>query len=281
MTTARKRAAVDALAVRYPKASERRRCRVVCLRRSSWRYVPKPKDDVAIQNDLDKLAKANPRYGYRRMTVLLREQGWRVNAKRVYRLWRQAGLKVPKRQVRRRRLGDAAPEGVRYRAAHKNHVWSYDFVSDQTDDGRAVRYLTLVDEYTRESLAIHVGRSIRSVDLIQVLRGVFTSRGAPQFIRSDNGPEFIAKNLKSFLATTNVATLYISPGSPWENPYIESFNARFRDEVLNAEIFVSLIEAKIMTEKWRYQYNNKRPHSSLGYLTPTQYSENEPQNPIA
>jgi len=218
------------------------------------------------------LVRRHPRYGYRRVWALLRRDGFRVNRKRVYRLWRKEGLKVPRKQHKRRRLGQSGNGCVRHRAEHINHVWCYDFVSDQMVDGRTLKFLTVEDEYTRECLAIEVERSITSAEVIETLRYVFELRGAPKHIRSDNGPEFIAKALRSWLAESDVKTLYIEPGAPWQNGVNESFNGKLRDELLNGELFTSLQEAKVVTEDYRLAYNHRRPHSSLGYRTPAEYA---------
>lgn len=214
------------------------------------------------------LARAYGRYGYRRITALLRREGWRVNAKRVERIWRQEGLKVPRKQPKRGRLWFADGSCTRRRAEHRDHVWSYDFVFERTHDGRPLRMLTLVDEYTRECLAIDVERRLDSEDVLERLEALFVERGTPEFIRSDNGAEFTAKAVREWLARVNVKTLYIAPGSPWENGYIESFNGKLRDELLDREIFYTLNEAKILIEGWRQEYNTFRPHSALGYRPP-------------
>jgi putative transposase len=214
------------------------------------------------------LAREYGRYGYRRITALLRREGWRVNAKRVERIWRQEGLKVPKKQPKRGRLWFADGSCIRRRAERRNHVWTYDFVFERTHDGRPLRMLTLVDEYTRECLAIDVERRLDSEDVLECLEALFVSRGTPEFIRSDNGAEFTAKAVREWLARVNVKTLYIAPGSPWENGYIESFNGKLRDELLDREIFYTLGEAKVLIERWRQEYNTFRPHSALGYRPP-------------
>jgi len=214
------------------------------------------------------LAKRYGRYGYRRITALLRGAGWRVNHKRVERIWRQEGLKVPKRQPRRSRLWLNDGSCTRRRAERPNHVWSYDFVADRTHDGRPLKMLTIVDEFTRESLAIVVERRLTSVDVLETLAVLFILHGAPEYIRSDNGPEFTAKAVREWLASIPVTTLFIEPGSPWENGYIESFNGKFRDELLNGEIFYTLWEAKVLVERYRQEYNRIRPHSSLQYRPP-------------
>jgi transposase InsO family protein len=214
------------------------------------------------------LAREYGRYGYRRITALLRGEGWRVNAKRVQRIWCQEGLKVPKRQPKRGRLWLADGSCVRRRAERPNHVWSYDFVFDRTHDVQPMRMLTIVDEFTRECLAIDVERHLTSEDVLERLTDLFVRRGPPSYIRSDNGGEFTAHTVREWLGRLGVTTLYIEPGSPWENGYIESFNGKLRDELLNCEIFYTLMEAKVLIERWREHYNRFRPHSSLGYRPP-------------
>jgi len=208
------------------------------------------------------------RYGYRRVTELLRRRGWKVNHKRTERLWRREGLKVPQKQPKRRRLWFNDGSCVRLRPAYRDHVWSYDFVHDRTHDGRAFRMLNLIDEYTRECLAIDVSRRMTSESVLERLSDLFVRRGVPDHIRSDNGPEFAAIRVREWLGRVGVTTLFIEPGSPWENGYIESFNGKLRDELLNREIFDTLLEAKVLTERWRRDYNTVRPHSSLGYRPP-------------
>jgi putative transposase len=214
------------------------------------------------------LARLYGRYGYRRITAMLRREGWRVNHKRIERLWRREGLKVPKKQRKRGRLWATDGSCLRLRPEYPSHVWSYDFVSDRTANGRPLKILTLIDEYSRECLAIDVERSIRSIDVLQRLAELFLERGAPEYIRSDNGPEFTAILIRNWLDLLEVETLFIEPGSPWENGYVESFNGRLRDEYLNGEIFYTLKEAKVLIERWRREYNGVRPHSSLGYRPP-------------
>lgn len=268
----RRREAADK-AQTVPEVSERRACEVVGQPRSTQRYQAKERDgEKPLVTKMLALVRRHPRYGYRRVWALLRGEGFRVNVKRVYRLWRKEGLKVPQKQRKKRRLGCSQNGCVRQRAAHINHVWCYDFVSDQTTDGRTLKLLTLEDEFTRECLAIEVERSITSVEVIETLRYVFEVRGVPQFIRSDNGPEFIAQALRQWLESSGVGTLYIEPGAPWENGFNESFNSRLRDELLNRELFTSLQEAKVVTEDYRLEYNHRRPHSSLGYVTPAAYA---------
>jgi putative transposase len=218
--------------------------------------------------DITMLATRYGRYGYRRITALLNERGWKVNHKRVERIWRREGLKVPQKQPKRGRLWLNDGSCIRLRPEHKDHVWSYDFVTARTADGRAFRMLTIIDEYTRECLAILVGRRLTSEDVIDQLFNLFVLRGIPEHIRSDNGPEFTAKAIRKWLERLGVKTLFIEPGSPWENGYIESFNGRLRDELLNREIFTTLIEAKVLIADWRKEYNQVRPHSSLGYRPP-------------
>jgi transposase InsO family protein len=249
--------------------SERRACRVLGQHRSTQRHAPKGRDDEdRLVADMTELARQYGRYGYRRIAALLRDAGWQVNDKRVERLWRREGLKVPAKQPKKGRLWLGDGSCVRLRASHRNHVWSYDFVHHRTDDGRAFRTLNLLDEFTRECLAIRVKRKLNSIDVIDVLTDQFILRGVPFYIRSDNGPEFIAEAVRKWIAAVGANTAYIEPGSPWENGYVESFNARLRDELLNGEIFYSLKEAQIIIESWRQHYNQIRPHSSLGYRPP-------------
>jgi putative transposase len=203
------------------------------------------------------------------MAALLRStSGWVVNDKRVERIWRQEGLKVPPRQPKRSRIWPSDGACIRLRAERPNHVWSYDFVEDRTHDGRKYRMLNVLDEFTRECLSIRVARKLRSTDVIDVLSDLFILRGVPEHIRSDNGPEFVARAVQDWIAAVGAKTAYIEPGSPWENGYIESFNARLRDELLNGEIFYSLAEACVIVESWRRFYNTLRPHGSLGYRPP-------------
>ena len=218
--------------------------------------------------DIIELARQYGRYGYRKIAALLRHAGWLVNDKRVERIWRREGLKVPTKQPKRGRLWLTDGSCLRLRPEHRNHVWSYDFVEHRTHDGRKYRMLNVVDEFTHESLAIRVRRKLKSIDVIDVLSELFILRGVPGHIRSDNGPEFIAEAVQTWIAAVGSKTAYIAPGSPWENGYVESFNARLRDELLNGEIFYSLREAQIIIESWRRHYNAVRPHGSLGYKPP-------------
>ena len=252
-----------------PGVSERRACRVINQPRPTQRRTLKVLDDEeSLTRDIVKLAVRFGRYGYRRITALLRDRGWQVNHKRVERIWRREGLKVPKKQPKRGRLWLNDGSITRLKPERKGHVWAYDFVACRTEDGRAVRMLTVIDEYTRECMAIKVARRIRSDDVIHALTELFGINGAPEHIRSDNGPEFTAKVVRGWLERVGVKTLFIEPGSPWENGYNESFNGKLRDELLNREIFYSLKEVEILTEQWRREYNTIRPHSSLGYRPP-------------
>ena len=218
--------------------------------------------------DIIDLATEYGRYGYRRITALLQARGWHVNHKRVERIWRREGLKVPKKQPKRGRLWLNDGSCIRLRPERPNHVWAYDFVTCRTENGRAVRLLTVIDEFTRECMAIKAARNIRSDDIMHTLTSLFTSNGVPEHIRSDNGPEFTSNAIRDWLPRVGVKTLFIEPGSPWENGYCESFNGKLRDELLNGEIFYSLKEVQILTERWRREYNTIRPHSSLGYRPP-------------
>jgi len=249
--------------------SERRACRVLGQHRSTQRKVPQtPDDEAALTADIIELARQYGRYGYRRITKMLRTSGWLVNKKRVERLWRREGLKVPSKQPKRGRLWLNDGSCIRLRAERPNHVWSYDFVADRTHDGRAYRMLCIIDEFTREALAIRVARRLNSTDVIEALCDLFIFRDIPAHIRSDNGPEFIAAALREWITAVGAKTAYIEPGSPWENGYVESCNGKLRDELLNGEIFYTLNEAKIVIEAWRRHYNTVRPHSSLGYKPP-------------
>lgn len=251
------------------EVSERRVCRVLGQPRTTQRRQEHvPDDEPCLVRNLVQLATQYGRYGYRRVTALLRSQGWRVNHKRIERLWRREGLKVPKKQPKRRRLWLNDGSCVRLRPQYQNHVWSYDFVHSRTHDGRAFRMLTLMDEFTRECLAIDVSRKLTSEDVLERLSDMFIRRGVPGYIRSDNGSEFTARKVRTWLERVGVKTLFIEPGSPWENGYIESFNGKLRDELLDREIFDTLIEAKVLIESWRKEYNTIRPHSALGYVPP-------------
>jgi len=252
------------------KLSERRVCRVLGQHRSTQRRVPRQRDDEErLTADIIELARQYGRYGYRKIAELLRSTaGWIVNDKRVERIWRREGLKVPAKQPKRGRLWLSDGSCIRLRAERPNHVWSYDFVEDRTHDGRKYRMLNVIDEFTHECLAIRVSRKLKATDVIDVLSDLFILRGVPEHIRSDNGAEFTAKAVQEWIAAVGAKTAYIAPGSPWENGFIESFNARLRDELLDGEIFYSLKEAQVIIESWRRHYNTVRPHGSLGYRAP-------------
>ena len=249
--------------------SERRVCAALGQHRSTQRKVTRGREDATrLTADVIELARQYGRYGYRKVAALLRQAGWSVSDGRVERIWRREGLKVPQKQPKRGRLWLTDGSCVRLRPERPNHVWSYDFVEDRTHDGRKYRMLNVVDEFTHECLAIRINRKLKAIDVIDVLSDLFTLRGVPGHIRSDNGPEFVAKIVQEWIATVGAKTAYIEPGSPWENGYIESFNARLRDELLNGEIFYTLREAQIVIESWRRHYNAIRPHASLGYKPP-------------
>ncbi len=252
--------------------SQRRACRLVGLSRSSARYMPKrAPDEAVLAAAIHDQAHRRPSYGYRRVTVMLKRAGWTVNHKRVYRLWRLAGLQLPRRKVFKRRRGQMN-EPLK-RAEYPNQVWTYDFLVATTERGSKLRILNVLDEYTRECLAMLVAPSIGSRKVIDVLDWLFLTRGAPGHLRSDNGPEFIAYAIQDWLAERQCQTLYITPGSPWENPFIESFNGHFRTECLDRSLFANGREAQLIIEDWRLDYNRERPHSSLGYLTPTEFAQ--------
>ena len=225
-------------------------------------------DEHRLTGRIVALAGEYGRYGYKRVTALLHREGWLTNRKRVRRIWRREGLKVPQKQPKRGRLWLNDGSCIRLRPTRIDHVWAYDFVQDATRDGRRLRLLTIVDEYTRECLAIEVGRSLTSEDVLRVLATLFVYRGVPEHIRSDNGSEFTAHAVREWLAKVGVQTLYIEPGSPWENGFVESFNGRLQDELLKREVFYTLKEARVLIERWRWHYNHVRPHSSLGYQAP-------------
>ena len=249
--------------------SERRACAVLRQHRSTQRKAPRGRaDEAALTADVIALARTYGRYGYRRIAALLGQAGWSVNAKRVQRIWRREGLKVPQKQPKRGRLWLNDGSCVRLRAERSNHVWSYDFVEDRTHDGRKFRMLCVIDEFTREALAIRVKRRLNSTDVLETLADLMILRGPPAYVRSDNGPEFIAATLREWIAAVGSQTAYIEPGSPWENGCCESFNSKLRDELLNGEIFFSLAEAQVLIESWRRHFNAVRPHSALRYRPP-------------
>ncbi|WP_321831288.1 IS3 family transposase [Thalassovita sp.] len=267
LSPARRRACIDHVRSQF-KVSQRRACRVLGQHRSTQRHIPKGRaDEDRLVADMIELARQFGRYGYRRIAALLREAGWSVSDGRVERLWRREGLKVPAKQPKKGRLWLNDGSCVRLRPEYRNHVWSYDFVHCRTDDGKVFRTLNIIDEHSRECLAIKVQRKLNSTDVINVLTDLFILRGAPAFIRSDNGPEFVAQAVRDWITAVGAKTAYIEPGSPWENGYCESFNGRMRDELLNGEVFYSLREAQILIEEWRKHYNT-RPHSALGYKPP-------------
>ena len=245
--------------------SERFACKVLGQHRSTQRKVPGVADDeAALTGAIIDWARQHGRYGYRWVTALLRAEGWRCNHKRVERIWRREGLRVPARQPKRGRLWRNDGSCVRLRPERANHVWAYDFVEDRTRDGRKLRMLNVVDEFTRECLAIRVARKLGSAEVIDVLADLFIARGTPCYIRSDNGPEFVATAVQGWIGGVGARTAFIEPGSPWENGYVESCNGKLRDGLLRAEVFNTLLEAKLLSEQWRQHYNTLRPHSALG-----------------
>jgi len=253
--------------------SERRACRAIEQPRTSQRYQARPRDDErALVKRMLELVRQRPRFGYRRIAALLRKEFWRASATRIYRLWRREGLKVPQKKRKRRRLGKTENGCHRRRAEHKDHVWCWDFVFDHTTSGSTLKWLSIVDEYTRECLALKVDRSITSEDVIDTLAELFAMRGVPRHIRSDNGPEFIARAIQRWTNQLSIEALYVEPGSPWENGYAESFHSRLRDEFLAVEVFASLAAARKLTATWRNDYNHYRPHGSLGYVTPVEFA---------
>jgi len=252
--------------------SQRRGCQIVEVSRSCVRYGPRLRpEEATLRQQIRSLASGHQRFGYRRIAALLRRKGVEVNTKRVHRIWKAEGLSLRARRPRRRRMG---PKGEVIRKAERpNHVWTYDFLEDRTERGGRLKILAVLDEYTRESLAIRVERSIDSPQVIETLERLVAQRGVPDHIRSDNGPEFVAHALQGWIAASGGRTIFITPGSPWENPYIESFNGKFRDECLNMEVFASGKEAQMIVEAWRKDYNERRPHSSLGYQTPAEFAD--------
>lgn len=280
MSPARKREAVVKLRDQFAM-SERRACRVLSQPRSSQRRRSKPRDDErALVKRMLELVRQRPRFGYRRIAALLRKEFWRASATRIYRLWRREGLKVPQKKRKRRRLGKSENGCHRRRALHKDHVWCWDFVFDHTTSGSTLKWLSIVDEHTRECLALKVDRSITSEDVIDTLAELFAMRGVPRHIRSRpplrggaRGPEFIARAIQRWTKQLEIDTLYIEPGSPWENGFAESFHSRLRDEFLTLEQFESLAAARKLTQAWRDDYNHHRPHSSLGYVAPAEFAD--------
>jgi transposase InsO family protein len=276
MGPARRRRAVERVrrALGQDRVSERRACAALGQARSSQRYPRKVKDDeAAVVAAMHRIVRRQPRYGYRRVWALLRQEGFRgINRKRVWRLWKKEGFRVPQKQHKKRRLGVSGNGIARRRAQGINDVWCWDFIHDRDESGRPLKWLLLEDEFSREGLAVEVGRSIKAADAIDTLASVMLIRGVPGHLRSDNGPEFIAKALRRYLEKAGVGTLYVEPGSPWQNGYAESFGGKFRDELLNAELFEGLTDARELSDWWRGEYNHRRPHSSLGYQTPAAFA---------
>jgi putative transposase len=241
--------------------------------RGSQRYAAKPRDDEAgLVKRMRELAGERPRFGYRRIAALLRREEWRASATRVHRLWRREGLKVPQKRRKKRGLGVSDHACHKQRAERMNDVWCWDFVFDRTAAGSPLKWLSIIDEHTRECLALKADRNITSADVIDTLVELFAMRGVPRAIRSDNGPEFVARAIQRWLEQVDVKTLYVAPGSPWQNGYAESFHSRLRDEFLAREEFESLTAARRMTSVWKDDYNHHRPHGSLGYLTPREFA---------
>jgi len=258
--------------------SERRACKALAVPRSTHRFRPKrPDRDRVLVRRLHQLSEAHPRYGYRRITAVLRSEGWRVNRKRVQRLWRLHGLKVPPRTRKRLRLGTAEQGCARLKPEAPHDVWAIDFVMDTTADGGRLKLLTVVDEASRFALSVKVSRRLTGKDVALELERLMTLHGAPKHVRSDNGPEFVARAVRDYLAQNQIQSLFIEPGSPWQNGYAESFHARLRDECLNLELFTSLFEAQVVIEKWRTHYNQERPHGALDYRTPSQALGQQPE----
>ncbi len=274
MTPGRRRRAVGTLQERFG-VSERRACRVAGQHRSTQRKQPRPgrSENECLAGRLREIAGEHPRWGWKTAHTILLREGWSMNRKRTRRIWRQEGLRRPVKTRKRRRLGTA--QAARLRASRPNEVWAFDFQFDETSDRRRIKLCNIVDEYTREALAIRVARNCTAEDVITILERLVADRGAPTYLRADNGPEMIAWTLRDYCRLKGTRTAYIEPGSPWENPFVESFNGRLRDELLNIEEFACLTEAKVIIEDWRIQYNTYRPHSALGGLTPAEYAERE------
>lgn len=271
MSPAKRKTAVETICTKY-SLSQRRACRALSICRSSARYVPVKKDDEdEITARIIELATNYGRYGYRRITALLQRE-YHINHKRVERIWREQGLKVPQKQKKRKRLWMNDGSCIRLRAEYRNHVWSYDFVEDKLRNGRNIKWLNLIDEYSRECLACIPRRRWRHREIMEVLSSLFITKGTPEYLRSDNGSEFIAKSLQDMLLKLEIKPTYIEPGSPWENGYCESFNSKMRDEFLNGEIFDTMKEVEILTSMWVQEYNHNRPHSALGYKPPAPQS---------
>lgn len=261
--------------------SERRAARVVGMSRSTLRYsVRVPEDEPRLLERMEALVRKHPRYGYRRIANLLRREGFPANRKRIYRLWKREGYRVPQAQHKRRRLGHSENSCHRLRSEYPHHIWAWDFIFDRDEGGRSLKWLTVIDEFTRECLVLLPERHLTSLDVIDQLIRLMNRKGVPAHIRSDNGPEFIARALRTWLERADIGTLYVEPGAPWENGYAESFQARLRDELLNAESFANLREAQALARMWKREYNEERPHSSLGYLTPAEFAAGQPDLPL-
>jgi putative transposase len=261
------------------KLSQRRSCELANISRTSVGYEARPRSDLELQDQLRAIAARHPRYGYRRAHALLARDDQRINHKRVFRLWRNLGLSLPRRRPRRR--SQAQPRvGAPQTASRPNEVWTYDFVHDWCANGERLKMLTIVDEFTRESLRVETRSSIKSKAVVAILDRVMRERGVPAYLRSDNDPELVAHRVKEWLAAKGTQTLYIEPGSPWQNARGESFHGRLRDECLNMEWFHNLREARVVTERWRRFYNEERPHSSLGYRTPVEFRQDYEQQQV-
>jgi len=253
------------------QCSERKACKVIGCARSTVRYERRVRDDeAALRKRMRELVKKHKRYGARRILAKLKREGWRVNKKRVHRIWKEEGLQRKRKAKKKRAFGST--NGLPVKAEYPNHVWTYDFIEDRTERGGKLRMLCVLDEYTRESHHIRVDRSIGADKVIASLEWLFLLHGVPEHIRSDNGPELVAKRLQAWLKERGAKTIYITPGSPWENPYIESFNDKFRDECLNMHVFTDICHARQVVEAWRNEYNEERPHSSLDYMTPAEFA---------
>lgn len=271
VSPASKRRAVEHVKEKL-SVSERRACRVIGQSRTSQRYESKTaKKDQELTKAMRKIIKQRPRYGCRRVYQELRAQGLEVNYKRVHRIWKKEGLQIKRRSKRKRKTGAG---GKDLRATQVNEIWSYDFMFDETSDGKGLKWLNVIDEYSRESLVLTVGRRMRSKEVIEALKPVVRKRGAPKILRSDNGPEFVSREVVEWVKEEGFKTEYIMPGAPWQNGYIESFNARMRDELLNVEEFGSVEEAKVLGKAYQKDYNENRRHSSLGYQTPSEFATN-------
>lgn len=254
------------------RCSVRRACDLVRMSRSVVAYrARRRRDEAELTKKIRELAVRKSRYGYRRITVLLRREGMSVNKKRVHRIWKAEGLALPLRRPRRRKVGPVGE--IVNKAEYPDHVWSYDFLEDRTEKGGKLRILVIIDEYTRECLAVRIAPSIPARAVVEVLEWLFLTRGVPKYLRSDNGPEFVARVVRQWLDKSGCRTIFITPGSPWENGYVESFIDKLRDECLNREVFRNGREAQVVVEAWRQEYNEDRPHSSLGYLTPTEFAQ--------